>query len=371
LVLSPEKKDKESRRRRELIVKTLEDLKVKLLNPAYGRPPVKKTFPPQLFPQMFFKEDVELLKKADWVIADLTDPDFKTGTLIAEAFNQQKIVLGLFWEKLDSFRGIKSDLFYTDCFNKDNVHSVLRHFLRFLKRQRQKRGKLIVIEGTDGSGKATQSKLLIGYLKSKNYLVKHIDFPRYKSSFHGKMVGRYLKGDFGGLSKVDPHYASLFYALDRAAAKPEIEDWLSAGCIVIANRYATSSMAFQTARVKPEKREEFLNWLTELEYKINKLPKEDLVIFLHLPALIGRKLVLKKTENREHLRGKKYELYEANMKLMKEAEKMYLYLAKKFPHWVKIKCVDKNQKILPIEKIHQKIISTLRKRHFLPVNISQ
>src|SRR3989344_5328339 len=154
-----------------------------------------------------------------------------------------------------------------------------------------KKGKLIVIEGADGSGKATQTALLKAYLEQKNYPVETIDFPRYWGSFHGKTIARYLKGEFGGVDSVNPYLISLAYSLDRATAKREMNTWLREGKIVLANRYATSNMAHQAAKLPERKREHFLNWLMELEYKVNKIPKEDLVIYLHVPTATAQVLI--------------------------------------------------------------------------------
>ncbi len=365
LVLSPEKKDKASREKRRLIIRALEDLKTKLLNPYPGRPPKKKTFRLSLFPQLFYQNEVQLLKKTDLAIADLSDPDFKTGFLVSKALASQKPVLGLFWQSIAKEKMAKwksEELLYVECFDKENIRSVLRHFLKFIRQQRKLRGKLIVIDGTDGSGKATQAKLLVNYLKKKDCRVKYIDFPRYYSSFHGGMVGRYLKGEFGGLSEVNPYLASLTYALDRLTAKEELEDWLRAGNIVVANRYTSSNMAHQTGRIKKSKRKEFLNWLLDMEYKVHKLPKEDIVIFLHLPARVGQKLVDKK-EKRGYI--SKRDLHEASLGHLKKAENMYLELTEKFKHWVKIDCLDNKGNILPPNKIHRKIIAVLLRRKLL------
>ncbi len=367
LVLSPEGKDKKSRQRRQLIVRTLEDFKTKLLNPYPGRPPAKKIFRPPLFPQIFYDKETRLLSKTDLVIADLTDQDFRTGFLVSRALSNKKIVLGLSWqpiaeEQLSDWK--KEDLFFTDYFNQDNIRSVLRHFLNFIRQKRRQRGKLIVIDGTDGSGKTTQAKLLVDYLRKHHYRAKYIDFPRYYSSFHGKMVGRYLRGDFGRLSDVNPYLASLTYALDRLTAREELEDWLRSGYIVVANRYTSSNMAHQTSRVKKSERKKFLKWLIEMEYKVHKLPQENITIFLHVPVAIGQKLVDKKGA-RGYLAGHKRDLHEASLKHLKGAEKMYLYLSKKFKHWAKIECLDKKGAILSRQKIHREIIKILSNRGLL------
>src|SRR6202021_2375686 len=141
------------------------------------------------------------------------------------------------------------------------------------------RGKLIAIEGIDGSGKGTQLDLLSGELDARGLATFRISFPRY-GSFYGKLVGRFLNGEFGALGGVVPHLSALLYAGDRLEAKPEIEAALSAGKIVLADRYVGSNLAHQSARVPPEQREEFFAGLKKLEIGLYGLPVEDLVIFL-------------------------------------------------------------------------------------------
>jgi len=367
LVASPEAKDQASRQRRELIVRALEDLQVKLVNPLPGRPP-KRVKNPTLFPYLTYEKEGELLPKADLLVADLTETDFKTGFLISQALSSGKPVLGLFWqeiakEKVSDWN--KNDLFYIESFTKENILLVLRHFLKFLRQVHERHGKLIVIDGTDGSGKATQCQLLLEYLKKAGIRTKYIDFPRYYSSFHGGMVGRFLQGEFGGMAEVNPYLASLTYALDRLTAKEDLEAWLKNGNLVVANRYTSSNLAHQTARVESGKREEFLNWLLEMEYKVHKLPKEDLVLFLHVPAKIGAKLVEKKAK-RKYTGGKNQDIAEADLHHLAEAEKMYLELTKRFPHWVKVECLDERGEILPPEQIHQKIVTILKEKAFIP-----
>jgi len=354
LVLSPENKNERARKRRRLIVRALEGLRVKLLNPLPGRPPKKKEF--------------NLLEKADLVIADLTELDFKMGFLISKALVVKKPVLGLFWESIKKEKVEKwqeSEFLFTECFNRENIRLIIRRFLKFISQRRRSHGKLIVIDGTDGSGKATQAKLLIKYLKKRDLRFKYIDFPRYYSSFHGGVVGRYLKGEFGGLSKVNPYLVSLTYALDRLTAKEELENWLRGGNIVVANRYTSSNMAHQTARVKAKEREKFLRWLAEMEYKVHRLPKEDLVIFLHVPVEIGQKLVDKKGK-RGYVGGSRRDIQEKSLEHLKKAEKMYLYLTKKFNHWVKIECLDKQGKLYSLQRIHQKITDVLCQKGIVP-----
>src|SRR5215469_10489635 len=127
------------------------------------------------------------------------------------------------------------------------------------------RGKLIALEGIDGSGKRTQLDLLAGALEGRGLPTSLISFPQYES-FYGKLVGQYLNGEFGALAAVDPHLSALLYAGDRLEAKPEMEAALAAGKFLLADRYVGSNLAHQCARVRAESREEFLDWLRRLEY---------------------------------------------------------------------------------------------------------
>src|ERR1700721_594894 len=145
------------------------------------------------------------------------------------------------------------------------------------------RGKLIVIEGIDGSGKRTHLDMLARPLSERSVPLSQISFPRY-DGFFGKLVARFLNGDFGPLDAVDAHFSALLYAGDRYEAKPGIESELSAGRTVLADRYIGSNLAHQGARVRRDDRGEFIDWLKKLEYEIYSLPAEDLVISLRIPG---------------------------------------------------------------------------------------
>src|SRR5437879_2643552 len=155
------------------------------------------------------------------------------------------------------------------------------------------RGKLIALEGIDGSGKRTQLDLLAHALEARRLSITRIAFPRYDSSF-GKLAGRYLNGDFGPLEAVDPHLSALLYAGDRFEARGEIESALAAGKIVLADRYIGSNLAHQSERVSPEQRDEFLAWLKHIEYGIYELPAEGLVVYLRIPAPEAYRLIVLK-----------------------------------------------------------------------------
>ncbi|MBI4033079.1 MAG: dTMP kinase [Candidatus Blackburnbacteria bacterium] len=214
-----------------------------------------------------------------------------------------------------------------------------------------KKGKLIVFEGIDGSGKATQGKLLLASLRKKGRKAEYIEFPRYHDSFHGKVVGRYLTGEFGRPEEINPYLVSLAYALDRLTAKDKLKRFLAQGKTVISNRYIPSNMVYQGARLGRSQRRAFLEWLSEMEYKVHGLPKEDLVIFLHLSPEIGQKLVDKRGER---------DLYETNLAYLKEVEKMYLALGRG-KNWARIECLSKMGNLRTKDEIHRDIARVVGK----------
>lgn len=215
------------------------------------------------------------------------------------------------------------------------------------------RGKIIALEGIDGSGKGTQLDLLAGALEARKLPTYRISFPRY-GSFYGKLVGRYLNGEFGTLDAVDPHLSALLYAGDRLEAKAEIEDALAAGKIVLADRYIGSNMAHQTARVAPEMREEFIAWLRHLEYVLYGLPAEDLVIYLRVPFEEAHRLVGLKAA-RDYTKLKR-DIQEADIKHLEQTGIIYDRLATE-ANWVRVECMDEgSRKLRTPEEIHRAVM---------------
>ncbi|HUV47093.1 MAG TPA: thymidylate kinase [Candidatus Bathyarchaeia archaeon] len=225
------------------------------------------------------------------------------------------------------------------------------------------KGKFIVFDGLDGSGKATQTKLLVDYLKTKKIKTEVVDFPQYQKTFFGNLVSRYLKGEFGGVNEVSPYLCALTYSGDRWQAKPKMEKTLKSGKILIANRYVSSNLAFMGAKIKlPKERERFFEWLQRLEYQIYGIPREDLLVYLSIPPKVGQRLVLNKG-CRKYLGNKnKYDIHEANLKYLGKVQKIYLNLVKRFPHWRKIDCLDKQGKLMSKQEIHRLIVKILLKR---------
>ena len=218
------------------------------------------------------------------------------------------------------------------------------------------KGKLIVLEGTDASGKKTQLGLLERRLKKEKHKTAVFDFPRY-NSYYGRIIAKYLNGDFGKLDNVDPYFISLAYAFDRREARDKIKNALKKG-MVICNRYVDSNKAHQASRLRDKEQKSFIEWINGLEYKINKMPQPDLTIFLYVPYNISSRLASKERE-RKYTKKKK-DLHEKNKNYMKKTEAVYLKLSKN-KNWKRINCT-KNNKILSREDIHEmvwKAVNTL------------
>lgn len=191
-----------------------------------------------------------------------------------------------------------------------------------------RKGRLIVIEGSDGSGKATQSRRLVAKLRRAGTPAVRIAFPGYTRAFFGRTVARYLRGEFGASAQVDPHLAAVLYAGDRFEARDRIRRWLDEGKVVVCDRYVDSNKAHQAARLADDaKRAEFLAWIDRLEFRIFAMPRPDFTIFLHMPHAHAHELIGRKGK-RAYLRGKKRDIHEADSRHLQRAESIYLDLAR-------------------------------------------
>jgi dTMP kinase len=221
-------------------------------------------------------------------------------------------------------------------------------------------GTLIVFEGTDSSGKATQTRFLIEKLKIRNIAVETVDFPQYKN-WSAIFVEKYLNGEFGLAGEVTPQQASLFYALDRYAAMPKIKKWLSEGKIIIANRYVSANQAYQGGKIQDEeKRKKFLEWLEHLEHTILGLPKPTLVLYLRVPLEVSKKL-LEQRRQRDYIKDGNKDIHEKNHGLLEATERVYAQLVQHHDNWSVIECTEKG-KLLSKEAIHKKIWNKVKEK---------
>lgn len=220
----------------------------------------------------------------------------------------------------------------------------------------------IAFEGTDGSGKGEQTKLLVKHLKDSNHPVEMFDFPQYTQSFFGRIVGYMLAGQYGKMENIDPHLASLPYSLDRWKATPRIEMVQSEGKIAVANRFTLSNLAHQTARVPREKRSEFIKFILDLEWTEFKIPQPDLYIYLDVPSEISRELILAKAK-RDYITRGKADLLEADIEHQLEAAKLYrefAILKRYFENIIRIPCCDTDGNLRSIENVHEIVWSKVK-----------
>lgn len=221
------------------------------------------------------------------------------------------------------------------------------------------KGKLIIIEsGSDASGKATQSKKLYDRLLSEGYKCMKITFPDYDSE-SSALVKMYLRGDFGtNPNDVSPYVASTFYAADRYASfKTKWEQFYNEGGIIISDRYTTSNMVHQAAKMEEEEKEKFLNWLCDLEFNLYGIPTPDEVIFLDVDPKVSQELM--KNRLNKITGEEKKDIHESNEGYLLKSYNNSLKIAEKYG-WDKVKCTEGNN-LRTIEDIHEEIYNKVKK----------
>ena len=215
--------------------------------------------------------------------------------------------------------------------------------------------KFIVIEGLDGSGKATQSKILAEKLMAEGKNIRKLEFPDY-SNPSSALVKMYLGGEFGDKpSDVNPYAASAFYAEDRVASYLKFwkEDY-QGDTIILSDRYATSNIIYQMSKLEKSQWDEFISWQEDFEYNKLSIPKPDLVIYLDVEPEVSQKLMLKRYGGD----NAKKDLHEKNLMFLLECRKSALYAAEKCG-WIVINCCE-NGDIKPIEKIASEIEAVVK-----------
>lgn len=208
--------------------------------------------------------------------------------------------------------------------------------------------KFLVIEGIDGSGKATQTKLLIEALREKGESVEFISFPQYKKQSSGP-VKEYLSGKYGTAKEVGAKVASVFFACDRYDGSFKIRKGLNEGSFVVADRYTTSNM-HQAGKIEDKKeREKFINWLFDLEFNFFGIPKPDKIIYLKVSPEFAMKS-LKDKENKD--------IHETDIDHLRGAHRAYMELAEREDNFEIIE-VTKDNEFLPPKEINKKILNLL------------
>jgi dTMP kinase len=222
-------------------------------------------------------------------------------------------------------------------------------------------GKFIVLEGLDGSGKSMQYRLLCDYLRENGYAVAQVDFPDYEGSFHGKLVGRYLRGEFGDVNEVNPYFSSWLYAGDRLEAREKLRHWLAEGQILVANRYAGSNMAYHSVKLPHEQRPAFVNWLKSLEFETNAIPLPDIVIYFYVPVATAQQMVDRKSAR--SYTSERRDIHERNTSYLEEVNAQYLALCRSEANWFALEVIDPaTGEMFDPQTIHLRVIDLLQQQ---------
>ncbi len=218
---------------------------------------------------------------------------------------------------------------------------------------RKRAGKIIVIDGVDGSGKKTQTKLLVARLKKLKKRVVTFDFPQYEKNFFGRNIKEFLTDPEYQFHKQHPKVFSMILAADRWETKEKIEKYLKKGYLVILDRYMSSNQIHQGGKIKDDKKwSEFMDWLDILEFKVFKIPRPDIILYLNLNIVTVKKLL----EQRE-----KNDNADKDIEHQKESQVSALKLAKKYKNFKVIDCDNEKGGIKSREDISDLIFEKVRK----------
>ena len=217
------------------------------------------------------------------------------------------------------------------------------------------KGKLIVFEGTDGSGKSTQFRLLCQRLQDRGTRFQKLVFPQY-SEPSSALLRMYLAGEFGSHpSDVNPYAASTFYAVDRYAAWKKVwGEYYEAGGLVLSDRYTTSNAVHQGGKLEEKDQPAFFDWLFDFEYRKLGLPQPDMVVYLDMPTEQSVRL-LRSRESQTHTKGDIHEVDTAYLALCRQTA----LRASEHYGWYRVSCVDEGGNIRPVEDIHAQIWGAL------------
>lgn len=219
----------------------------------------------------------------------------------------------------------------------------------------------IVLEGLDGAGKSTQIRLLRDLLAQRGVESAYIHFPRFDAPVYGELIARFLRGEFGSADTVDPYLVALLFAGDRADAAPQIRQWLSEGKAVLLDRYVYSNVGYQCAKLPSgEARERLAQWILDLEFGRNDLPRPDMSLFLDVPfAFTCQRLnETREGDDRTYLQGER-DIHEASLALQQRVREVYLAAASRDEALHVVDCSDASGAMAPPEAIFARITRLL------------
>ncbi len=198
----------------------------------------------------------------------------------------------------------------------------------------------IVLEGLDGAGKSTQIRMLRNMLSARGIGSEQVHFPRFEAPVYGELIARFLRGELGSVEAVDPYIVALLFAGDRADMAAQIRAWQAEGKVVIADRYVWSNVGYQCAKLADEaSRERLKEWILELEFGRNAIPRPDVSIFLDVPfSFTERKLTsAREGDDRSYLQGAS-DIHESSLDLQRTVRNVYLAAAQCDPSLAVIDC---------------------------------
>lgn len=228
-----------------------------------------------------------------------------------------------------------------------------------------KKGKLIVLDGADGVGKATQTALLVKRLEKEKKRVKTLNFPQYKDNFFGGLISECLAGEHGNFAELSPYIASTLYAADRFESKKILENWLAKGYTVVLDRYVSANQIHQGGKINDaKKRKKFLAWLDEMEFGVYKLPRPNVILYLDVPYEISYELLqnkgLQQKKQKEYLARGKKDTVETNEKYLRDSRVSAVKMVQASNQWERISCTKKS-KLLSRDEIHELVWTTVKK----------
>lgn len=220
----------------------------------------------------------------------------------------------------------------------------------------------IVLEGLDGAGKSTQVRMMTRLLAEQDRKVEFLHFPRFETPVYGELIARFLRGELGRLEDVNPYLVALIFAGDRADAGPMIQRWLDEGRWVITDRFVYSNVAYQCAKLSgKQEREELRDWIIDLEFNHNHLPRPDVSLFLDVPFSFTeeRLCASRMGSDREYLNGST-DIHEASLDLQRSVREMYLSCAGGDERLQVIDCADSAGRMDSPENIFDRITNEIR-----------
>lgn len=220
----------------------------------------------------------------------------------------------------------------------------------------------IVLEGLDGAGKSTQVQRLRRFFTERGRMTEYLHFPRFDAPVYGELIARFLRGEFGAADEVDSYLVALLFAGDRAGAAPQVRTWLEEGRTVLLDRYVWSNVAYQCAKLAggDEDRRRLQQWILDLEYGYNDIPRPDVSLFLDVPlAFVERKLIeQRKGDDRAYLQGGQ-DIYESSLALQRRVRETYLDAARTDDRLRVVDCSDAQGEMTDPDTTFARILETL------------